>query len=193
MLACKNFYFPPSLLATALVVTVPLFLGGCLTDELDSSPVKPRPVDGIFLIDGGLTFSPCGYPERWFVTPDSVAMPGEHLVRAPSDRLTPFSTAGVSKTGSSFDRTDSLSQPPPTSDTLSSFQSIPSLSEGSLAASLPEPDSVDLDTVTTLHGEVRGYGSEHAAFGPLGRFDRVFVASSVSDVGVGRSCPLLAW
>lgn len=182
-----------SLVNTALLVGASLLLAGCLVDELDSSPVDPRPVQGIFLMNGDLSFSPCGYQERWFVTPDSVSTPGEYLARTPSDRLSPFTTSSGSQTGKSFDRTDSLSQPPPTPDTLSSFQSTSSLSKDSLAALLPQPDSVDLDTVSALHAELHGYGTEHARFGPLGRFDRVFVTSSVSGVGVGRECPFFAW
>jgi hypothetical protein len=178
--------------ASITILAVLLFITGCLPDELDSSPVPPRTVDGVFLLDGPtLSFSPCGYPERWYLTPDSVLRPGEYLVRAPSDKLSPFTKTGGEQPRP-FDRTDSLSEPPPPPDTLRSFETFSPVLRDSLASALPKPDSVSLDSVSVLHGEIRGYGTEHARFGPLGRFDRVFVTASVTGVEVGRSCPFLA-
>lgn len=193
MLGLKGSLPPLPPVGIGLLAIVSVLMAGCLPEELDSSPVEPRPIDGIFLLDGRLSFTPCGYPERWFVTTDSVSTPGEYLTQPPSDRLSPFSTASSSETGRSFDRTDSLSQPYSGPDTLSSFRSTRAFSKDSLRAQLPRPDSVNLDTVSMLHARVYGYGTEHADFGPIGRFDRVFVASSVSGVGLGKECPLFAW
>lgn len=168
-----------------LLLVFAVAASGCLHQELDSAPVPPRTFQGIVLLgDGPKTFSPCGYPERWFFTPDSVSVPGEPLLASTSEEWIPY----ASSRDSTYHLTDSLSAPPPPPDTLQSFANVSPFPRDSLLSPLRARPSVDADTTTRLFVHLRGYATEHAGFGPSLRFDRVLVVTDLLEVEAASRC-----
>lgn len=180
-----GFRLRPSLLS---ILIVGLIAGGCLSQELDSAPVPPRTFQGIVLLgEGPKTFSPCGYPERWFFTPDSVSAPGKPLLTSRSEDRHPYG----SSRDSTYHLTDSLSAPPPPPDTLQSFADVSPFPRDSLLSPLRARPSVEADTASRLLVDLQGYATEHAGFGPSLRFDRVLVVGDLQEVEAASRCSFL--
>lgn len=175
----------PSLL---VLLVLGFISGGCLSQELDSAPVPPRTFQGIVLLgEGPETFSPCGYPERWYFTSDSVAAPGDPLLTSTSEDRTPY----ASSRDSTYYLTDSLSAPPPPPDTLQSFANVSPFPRDSLLSPLRARASVNADTTSRLLVDLQGYATEHAGFGPNLRFDRVLVVTDLTEVEATSRCSFL--
>jgi hypothetical protein len=167
---------------------LPALLSGCFQQKFSSSPVSKTSIDGVVLLGNNFqTFSPCGSPERWFLTTEKMGTPGEPFFTEVSQGRDPYTTSS----NDAYSLVDSLDQPPIPPDTLRKQASFPYFSADSLRAKLRGQPDVDPDTVQTVYIQANGYATEYSRFGPLQRYDRLFVVDDVAEAWTGNRCGLM--